>query len=71
MITRHPRIMDPVIVWGERGTIVLLQAGYAHIDRDDDIRTRVSTDRLRWVDDREAWVIIPAEVRGPEWLTDL
>jgi hypothetical protein len=66
---RHPRILDPVIVFdGERGTIVLLRAGYAHIDADDDLRVVTPTDALRWVADREVWVIVRSDPPEPTWL---
>lgn len=55
---RHPRILDPVLVWGERGSIVLLRAGYAHIERDDDVRVQVGVDRLRWDPLGSVWLIV-------------
>jgi hypothetical protein len=57
---RTPRVLDRVLTWAETATIVKLAAGgYAHIERDDDVRLIVPVERLRWLADREAWVIVP------------
>ncbi len=58
---RHPRIGDGVITWTETATIARISVGYAHIERDDDIKLIVPLDRLRWVADQDRWVIIPEE----------
>lgn len=58
-LPRHPRILDGVLVYGERASIVRISVGYAHIEQDDDIRLTVPLERLAWVADRSVWVIVP------------
>lgn len=74
---RHPRILDPVIIWGERGTIVALQPsiftalgsapGVAVIDSDD-LRVTCDVSRLRWDSILGAWAILRDEPGEPKWL---
>jgi hypothetical protein len=63
---RHPRIGDAVLLWDtHRGTIVLLRSGYATLDADDDVRVQVPADMLRWVADRDVWVVVTEEPEEP------
>lgn len=56
---RTPRRGDHVIVFGERGLIVHIEHGVAHIDADDaGLRVHVAEDRLSWDIVRMAWRIL-------------
>lgn len=65
---RHPRRGDPVIVFGQRGTIVEMNDGLATIHADDDIRTRKPLDRFRWDGPGGIWIVLAPEPVEPVWL---
>jgi hypothetical protein len=59
MLVRHPRVGDPVLVFGERGTVVALRADVIVIDVDDGLRWNVPADRLLW--DGQRWNVLPVD----------
>lgn len=75
---RHPRILDPVICWGERGLIVQVRPpvyadlgsapGVVVIDSGDDLRVTCDVSRLRWDPILGAWAILRDEPGEPKWL---
>ena len=61
LIVRYPQLEDAVLTPWVRGTIVGIAAELVWIETEDGDMT-VKTYRLRWVADREAWVVLAEEV---------